>query len=143
MKTEGTWSVDCTFTDDQGLSIYVNFRIIVQQSKYSWWRWLGVLVASTACILALLIYLLYLWDYHTRAINKRRLRRLNMKLRTVRNIEERFNYYRDIELKFYLPDPEDDFVLKNHQKPVENDDFNFNESDEEEYFRQVWMLRDR
>jgi len=108
-----------------------------------WAKWIAVLAVTSAGIAALLVYLFYFFDFHTRAINKARLKRLHFKQSVVANITERFNNYRDIELKFYLPDPEDAFVLENHQKPVELEDFNFNESDPEDYQEKIWMLRDR
>lgn len=111
---EGVHSVDCTFFDDQGESIYANFRIIVAPAKQDWLKWIAVLAVTSAGVLATMVFLFYFYDYHTRAINKPRLRRLKQKQRIVANIEERFNDYRDIELQFYLPDPEDAFILEHH-----------------------------
>lgn len=140
--TEGVWSIDCTFFDDQGKSIYFNYRIVVRENSFDWLYFFILVALSLSAFFAVIIYFVYMWDYHTRGINKNRLKRLNFKIKVVKAIEDRFRRYRDIELKFYLPDPADDYVLKNHQKPVELEDFNFNESNADDYFENVWMLND-
>ena len=101
------WSIDCTFYDDQGLSIYANFRVTVAKADFDWIPFLLVLLTTVASFTAFMVYLFYMCEYHYRSINRPRLKRREAKLKVVRAIEDRFDKYRDVELKFYLPDPSD------------------------------------